>query len=71
MPKQPKPSDDDRRGGRRASRRGGRPGKTKSPVTGRNHETGQTFLLDETVDVDPKTGGVRRTYKPIGRNNPN
>jgi hypothetical protein len=67
----PKPSDDDRRGGRRASRREGKPGRTKSTWTSRNLETGKSALLDSTDDVDPKTGSARKTFRIIGRNNPN
>lgn len=70
MPK-PKPSDDDRRGGRRASRRGGKPSKTKETYTGRNLETGKSFLLAGKDEVDPKDGKVIKSLKIIGRNNPN
>jgi hypothetical protein len=66
MPKQPKPSDDDKRGGKRASRRGGKPGKTRGTAIGRNLETGKSFLLDEEDD-----GRGNKTFRTIGRNNPN
>jgi hypothetical protein len=71
MPRRQQPSDDDKRGGRRASRSGGKPGKTKSTWAIRNLETGTSALAEATDDVDPKTGRGRKTFKIIGRNNPN